>query len=349
LAKYFPGKTQFTIKNQYNNLKFYNKNNEANFSNRNSIISTDIETSSNANNQLSSHRLASPPNFNKYKSYSNCYKFMEDDHLNPICNDKNSLINEANAKIKSQPQNLADLAENTRNVKFKIEKSNNREIQVQQDDNNNQLLNNKNVTQKDDDLPITYSYNINNNFVDEYNNIFKHRDSLFENEDNNDEELHSFYQVPALECVDIKQNNQDFNNYNNITNDNTKNDSTRSSSINEVQNLTFLNLTNDLDSMLFNKFNHIKNMFLQINDSELYNNINYNNADIWKGNIGLLQQHRELNSNIEKLKKRLYEVQANTYFKNQIVREHLLEQIEIFIELIHFRRLQVELFYKCAQ
>jgi len=196
--------------------------------------------------------------------------------------------------------------------------------------------------------------NINNNFVEEYNNIFKHRDSLFENEDNNDEyeELHSFYQVPALECVDIKQNNQDFNNYNNITNDNKKNDSSesliQSSSINEVQNLTFLNLTNDLDSMLFNKFNNIKNMFLQINDSELYNNINYNNADIWKGNIGLLQQHRELNSNIEKLKKRLYEVQANTYLKNQIVREHLLEQIEIFIQLIHFRRLQVELIYKRA-
>jgi len=194
--------------------------------------------------------------------------------------------------------------------------------------NNNNLNNNLNNNHNNHNHNHNHNNNI-NNFNEEYNNIFKSNEKPNIIHDNYDDNIFYTKNSPPSSVTEGKVSDMFYDNYK----------TTDDSEVN------YLNLNNDVDMALIYKFNHIKNLFFQINDDSSHKTIlSFDKSN--PINETYCEQNKILNNNINSLKTTLAEVQTKTMINNHIVREFVIKQIEIFIELIRHRKLQIELLYK---
>lgn len=212
------------------------------------------------------------------------------------------------------------------------------------------------------------SNNTNNNFTENYNNIFKANSEINKAFDDKDEDLFSEFFISKntkspnkstyLENDSIKSQtymqasstcNQSYllTTSNQPTGDNISVITNQNSSSEASFKTTYLNLSNPLDKTLYDKFCNIKSTFSQINDFASMNIYSLGGSSTTSANQNdfLYEKNRLINTKITSLRDRLYEVQTNSTVGSNIIKERLIEQIEIFIELIRLRKLQIELIH----
>lgn len=193
-------------------------------------------------------------------------------------------------------------------------------------------------------------------FQKEYNNIFRMSSDKSSNCDYKDEDVFDefFSKNPQSSCANSILNGA--LNYNSVINSEGQ-QSIESAFLNNKSNTTsdvdknkiYLNLQNPNDMALIEKFNSIKKIFLQINDSSCYNlpieYLNLDKSNKKDGKVQMTTQHKEFETKILSLFKKLLEVQSKSTIGTQIIKEALIEQIEIFIDLIKLRKQQIELIH----
>ncbi len=379
----------------------------------NSNLSSFIKNKEEGNYNHEKHVFNNNPNNNLSKNESNELRYNQEQTGTDIASNNilfniNKIKNENKSKtkgVKLIPKNRSKNRE--KHLKYKIEnKTNISQDPPKEDKEYKEVLEEPKGIQKRKGSDCYSCYSNNNNFTEEYNNIFKQSTQSQENFDYKDDDLykvffpksnHSFdyssvhgsnecnynTTIPpttapptVLNLINTSVSNSQLNKVNKpqfvmnnfaiqnkssyLTNAVTQ-DSLNTSFIQvpnkESKPKTYLNLENPVDKALYDKFNQIKNLFFQINETssksisqlnlleeEMLKNVaNRSNLITNSKNNEIIEQNKVIKIKLNSLKTRLSDVQETSMEGFRIIRESLIDQIELFIELIRQRKMQIEL------
>ena len=323
-------KSQDKIVNIHENLEAINSNNI-----HNTINSSVLSTNSITQKTQSGILLRSAPNLQS-PDYDNNNNLVNLNSLNYDC-DKNDCFSdskEVNSVTDNFDVEMENAFYNSNNIySDMINLADN--INEEQNHMYNLIDHEPSEPQNHPELSHT------NNFKESYNNIFKENE-LIKNEEN--------YEKIDVNNVLYQSSNPDIN-YD--MQKNQQINQTKSSNLtSDISKGTYLDLNNIQDRNIYEKFNTIKQNFMIINEAKndyiKNQNLDYISKLLFFKNFidnsnTDDKEYLQIISQLEFFKNKIILLQSITNEGSQIIKESLINQVEIFIQLIKLTKLQISM------